>query len=90
MPSNNGVIDIPGGQDLVVQEEKTVNVTSVTIKRVICLPAEKKIKAVVKEAGGMLTLYEGSAYDDLNGTISMEDVETRVKEELGIGSSSSA
>ena len=88
MASNNGVIEIPGGQDLVAQPKRTVNVSEVNILRVICIPKEKMIRARIKEVAGQITLYEGAAYDALNGVISMEDVETRVKEELGIGSSS--
>jgi len=90
MASNNGQIDIPGGADIVVRQQQVRNLSSVTVTRVVCLPQRKLIRAFVREMPQPLTIYEGAAYDDLNGTISMEDVETRVKEELGVGSSSSA
>ena len=87
--ANNGVIDLPGGADIVLQPENSQNFTSLTIQRVIALPQQKKIVAFVKGVGKRLTLYEGAEYDALNGQISMQDVETKVKEALGVASSSS-
>jgi hypothetical protein len=56
----------------------------------VCIPERKIIRAFVSDVGAPITLYEGEDYDALNGVISMENVEARVKEELGIESSSSS
>jgi hypothetical protein len=88
MPSNNGQIEIPGGQDLVVQEQQVKNVTTITIQRVVCVPQQRVIRAFVRELGRPITIYSGDDYDALNGVITMENVESRVQEELGLSSSS--
>ena len=88
MASNNGQITIPGGADIVVRQRQVRNLESVTIMRVVCLPPRRIIRAFVREIPQPIVIYDGDDYDALNGVISTEDVETRVKEELGIDSSS--
>lgn len=84
MPSNNGKIKFSVGKTVVLQTEQTRVMDSVTIQRIVCIPDQRIIRAFVQEIGRPIVIYKDAEYDALKGNISMQDIETRVKEELGI------
>jgi hypothetical protein len=80
----HGVIAIEGGFDLVAQPERKVNISEITIVRIVWIPEEKVIRARVKEKAGQIELWAGDAYDALNGVVSMDNIRARVMELLGV------
>lgn len=57
------VITLPHAVTRTTVPAQTVSVTELTITRVVDLPAEKIVRAFVKELPGPIVLWEGIAYD---------------------------
>lgn len=56
-------IDLTNPKKVVLQEEKSKTINSLTVIRVVDLPKKKVVRAFVQEVDGPITLWEGAAYD---------------------------
>jgi hypothetical protein len=48
---------------IVLQEEKSKTVTSLTVNRVVDLPKQKIVRCFIEELDDAIVLWEGAAYD---------------------------
>lgn len=56
-------IELKNPKKVVLQEEKSKTVSTLTVTRVVDLPKKKVVRAFVEEIDGPITLWEGAAYD---------------------------
>jgi len=64
---------------IVLQEEKSKTVTSLTVSRVVDLPKQKMVRCFVEELDDAIVLWEGVSYDAA-GQWTDADVEARLIE----------
>ncbi len=72
-------ITLQNPKKVVLQEEKSKTVSTLTVTRVVDLPKKKVAKAFVEELEGGITLWEGAAYDAA-GQWTDTDVQNRLVE----------
>ncbi len=72
-------IELKNPKKVVLQEEKSKTVSTLTVTRVVDLPKKKVARAFVEEIDGAITLWEGAAYDAA-GQWTDTDVMNRLKE----------
>jgi hypothetical protein len=56
-------ITLQNPKKVILQEEKSKIVSTLTINRVVDLPKKKVVRAFVEEIDGPITLWEGADYD---------------------------
>ncbi len=64
---------------IVLQEEKSKTVTSLTVNRVVDLPKQKMVRVFVEEIDEAIVIWEGAAYDAA-GQWTDADVAARLNE----------
>lgn len=64
---------------VVLQEEKSKTVSTLTVQRVVDLPAKKVVRVFVQELDEPVVLWEGAAYEAI-GQWTDADVEARLTE----------
>jgi hypothetical protein len=64
---------------IVLQEEKSKTVTSLTVNRVVDLPKQKIVRCFIEELDDAIVLWEGAAYDAA-GQWTDADVAARLNE----------
>jgi hypothetical protein len=64
---------------IVLQEEKSKTVTSLTVNRVVDLPKQKIVRCFIEELDDAIVLWEGAAYDAV-GQWTDANVEARLIE----------
>jgi hypothetical protein len=72
-------ISFPNPKKIVLQEEKSKMLTTLTVVRVVDLPKKKMVRAFVEEIDEPILLWEGPAYDQI-GQWTDSDVEARLIE----------
>ena len=72
-------INLSNPKKVVLQEEKSKTIESLTVLRVVDLPTKKLVRVFVEEVDGPITLWEGAAYDAI-GQWTDTDVQTRLTE----------
>ena len=72
-------INLQNPKKVVLQEEKSKTVTTLTVTRIVDLPKKKVVRAFVEELDEPVTLWEGAAYDAA-GQWTDSDVEARLTE----------
>ena len=72
-------INLQNPKKVVLQEEKSKTVTTLTVSRIVDLPKKKMVRAFVEELDEPVVLWEGDAYDAI-GQWTDTDVDTRIKE----------
>jgi hypothetical protein len=70
-------ITLQNPKKVVLQEEKSKTVSTLTVTRVVDLPKKKIVRAFVEEIEGPITLWEGAAYDAA-GQWTDSDVQARL------------
>jgi hypothetical protein len=56
-------ITLTNPKKIVLQEEKSKTISSLTVNRVVDLPKQKMVRVFVEELDEPVTLWEGAAYD---------------------------
>ena len=64
---------------IVLQEEKSKDITKLTVARVVDLPKQKVVRCFCEELEEAIVLWEGAAYDSI-GQWSDVDVQSRLAE----------
>ena len=72
-------ITLNSPKKIVLQEEKSKTVTSLTVNRVVDLPKQKMVRCFIEELEEAIVLWEGAAYDAA-GQWTDADVEARLTE----------
>jgi len=72
-------INLQNPKKVVLQEEKSKTVTTLTVTRLVDLPKKKVVRAFVEELDEPVVLWEGEAYDAA-GQWTDSDVEARLTE----------
>jgi hypothetical protein len=72
-------ISLSNPKKVVLQEEKSKTVTTLTVSRIVDLPKKKMVRAFVEELDEPVVLWEGDAYDTI-GQWTDSDVTARIKE----------
>ena len=72
-------INLQNPKKVVLQEEKSKTVTTLTVTRIVDLPKKKMVRAFVEELDEPIVLWEGVAYDAA-GQWTDSDVEARLTE----------
>ncbi len=72
-------IELKNPKKVVLQEEKSKTVSTLTLTRVVDLPKKKVVRAFVEEIDGPITLWEGAAYDAI-GQWTDANVQARLTE----------
>ena len=72
-------INLSNPKKVVLQEEKSKTVTTLTVNRIVDLPKKKIVRAFVEELDEPVVLWEGAAYDAA-GQWTDSDVEARLTE----------
>lgn len=72
-------ITLQNPKKVVLQEEKSITISELTVTRVVDLPKKKVAKAFVNEFNNPIILWEGAAYDAA-GQWTDTDVQNRLKE----------
>ena len=72
-------ITLSNPKKVVLQEEKSKTVTTLTVTRLVDLPKKKVVRAFVEELDEPVVLWEGEAYDAA-GQWTDSDVEARLTE----------
>ena len=72
-------ITLQNPKKVVLQEEKSKTVSTLTVVRVVDLPKKKIVRAFVEEIDGAIVLWEGAAYDAA-GQWTDTDVQNRLTE----------
>lgn len=72
-------INLQNPKKVVLQEEKSKTVTTLTVSRIVDLPKKKVVRAFVEELDEPVVLWEGEAYDAA-GQWTDSDVEARLTE----------
>jgi hypothetical protein len=72
-------ITLNSPKKIVLQEEKSKTVTSLTVNRVVDLPKQKMVRVFVEEIDEAIVIWEGAAYDAA-GQWTDADVAARLNE----------
>jgi hypothetical protein len=72
-------INLQNPTKVVLQEEKSKTVTTLTVARIVDLPKKKVVRAFVEELDEPVVLWEGAAYDAI-GQWTDSNVEARLTE----------
>jgi len=72
-------INLQNPKKVVLQEEKSKTVTTLTVARIVDLPKKKVVRAFIEELDEPVVLWEGAAYDAA-GQWTDADVEARLTE----------
>lgn len=72
-------INLQNPKKVVLQEEKSKTVTTLTVARIVDLPKKKVVRAFIEELDEPVVLWEGAAYDAA-GQWTDSDVEARLAE----------
>lgn len=72
-------IKLTNPKKVVLQEEKSKTIESLTINRVVDLPKKKIVRCFVEELEQPIVLWEGAAYDAI-GQWTDTDVQNRLTE----------
>jgi hypothetical protein len=56
-------ITLTNPKKVVLQEEKSKTISSLTVNRVVDLPKQKMVRVFIEELDEPVTLWEGAAYD---------------------------
>ena len=72
-------ISLTNPKKVVLQEEKSKTVTTLTVSRIVDLPKKKMVRAFVEELDEPVVLWEGAAYDAI-GQWTDSNVEARLTE----------
>jgi hypothetical protein len=72
-------ITLNSPKKIVLQEEKSKTVTSLTVNRVVDLPKQKIVRVFVEEIDEAIVIWEGAAYDAA-GQWTDADVAARLNE----------
>ena len=72
-------INLQNPKKVVLQEEKSKTVTTLTVARIVDLPKKKMVRAFVEELDEPVVLWEGAAYDAI-GQWTDSNVEARLTE----------
>jgi hypothetical protein len=72
-------ITLSSPKKIVLQEEKSKDITKLTIARVVDLPKQKVVRCFCEELEEAIVLWEGAAYDAI-GQWSDVDVQNRIAE----------
>ena len=72
-------INLSNPKKVVLQEEKSKTVTTLTVNRIVDLPKKKIVRAFVEELDEPVVLWEGAAYDAV-GQWTDANVEARLTE----------
>jgi len=56
-------INLNAPKKIVLQEEKSKNITKLTVSRVVDLPKQKVVRCFCEELDEPIVLWEGAAYD---------------------------
>ena len=72
-------VEISNPKSVVVVQEQKKTYGSLTIKRMVDFPKQKKVVAHIEEIDGPVVLWEGNAYDAI-GEWTNDDVEKRLTE----------
>jgi hypothetical protein len=72
-------INLSNPKKVVLQEEKSKTVTTLTVNRIVDLPKKKIVRAFVEELDEPVVLWEGAAYDAA-GQWTDTDVQARLTE----------
>jgi len=56
-------INLQNPKKVVLQEEKSKTISTITIERIVDLPSAKIVRCFVKELDEPVVLWEGAAYD---------------------------
>lgn len=70
-------ITLTNPKKVVLQEEKSKTITTLTVNRVVDLPKQKIVRVFVEELDEPIVLWEGAAYDAA-GQWTDSDVQTRL------------
>ena len=70
-------INLQNPKKVVLQEEKSKTITTLTVNRVVDLPKQKIVRVFVEELDEPIVLWEGAAYDAA-GQWTDSDVQTRL------------
>jgi hypothetical protein len=72
-------ITLNSPKKIVLQEEKSKTVSTLTVNRVVDLPKQKMVRCFIEELEDAIVLWEGAAYDAA-GQWTDADVEARLTE----------
>jgi hypothetical protein len=72
-------INLNSPKKIVLQEEKSKTVSTLTVNRVVDLPKQKMVRCFCEEIDEAITLWEGAAYDAI-GQWTDAHVEARLTE----------
>ena len=72
-------ISLSNPKKVVLQEEKSKTVTTLTVSRIVDLPKKKMVRAFIEELDEPVVLWEGEAYDSI-GQWTDSNVEARLAE----------
>jgi hypothetical protein len=72
-------ITLSSPKKIVLQEEKSKDITKLTVARVVDLPKQKVVRCFCEELEESIVLWEGAAYDSI-GQWSDVDVQNRIAE----------
>jgi hypothetical protein len=72
-------ITLNSPKKIVLQEEKSKTVSTLTVNRVVDLPKQKIVRCFIEELDDAIVLWEGAAYDAA-GQWTDADVEARLTE----------
>jgi hypothetical protein len=72
-------ITLSSPKKIVLQEEKSKDITKLTVTRVVDLPKQKVVRCFCEELEEAIVLWEGVAYDSI-GQWSDVDVQSRLAE----------
>ena len=72
-------ITLNSPKKIVLQEEKSKNITKLTVARVVDLPKQKMVRCFCEELEEAIVLWEGAAYDAV-GQWTDADVQNRLAE----------
>ena len=72
-------ITLNSPKKIVLQEEKSKTLSTLTVNRVVDLPKQKMVRCFIEELEEAIVLWEGAAYDAA-GQWNDADVEARLKE----------
>ena len=72
-------INLSNPKKVVLQEEKSKTVTTLTVNRIVDLPKKKIVRVFVEELDEPVVLWEGAAYDAA-GQWTDADVQARLTE----------
>jgi hypothetical protein len=72
-------INLQNPKKVVLQEEKSKTISTITIERIVDLPKKKMVRCFIEELGEPVVLWEGAAYDAA-GQWTDADVQARLTE----------